>query len=55
MCTSEIKLGRKPTVSDLMDLIGEETFNKLQLQGLHRPVLSPSCFHAEQQHKDKDK
>jgi hypothetical protein len=54
MCTSKIKPGRKPTVSDLMDLISEGKFYRVQLQGIHRPILSPSCLHVEQQHIAKD-
>ena len=54
MCIFEIEPGRKPIVSDLMDLIGEEKFNKVQFQGLNRPFLSPSDLHVEQQHIAKD-
>jgi hypothetical protein len=54
MCILEIKPRRKPTVSDLMDLIDEEKFNIIHLQGLHRTILSPSGLHAEQQYKAWD-
>jgi hypothetical protein len=54
MCTLEIKPEINPTVNDLMDLISEETFNRVHLQGLHRPILSPSCLHVEHQHRAKD-
>jgi hypothetical protein len=54
MCIPEIEPRRKPIVSDLMDLIGEEKFSRIQFQGIHRPVLSPSCLHVEQQHRSMD-
>jgi hypothetical protein len=47
MCISEIKPRRKPTISDLMDLIGEGKFNIIHLQEIHRPILLPNFLHAK--------